>query len=78
MDVISAQAKNVVIVPIQALHQLSSSSYGVFVLKNGTPTLKVVAVGLQSDTFAEIKSGLQAGDVVTTGIQATSKSTTSN
>jgi RND family efflux transporter MFP subunit len=78
VDVISAQAKNVVIVPIQALHQLSSSSYGVFVLKNGTPTLKVVAVGLQSDTFAEIKSGLQAGDVVTTGIQATSKSTTSN
>jgi HlyD family secretion protein len=73
VDVISAQAKNAVLVPVQALHQLSSSSDGVFVVVNGTPTLKVVTVGLQSDTFAEIKSGVKAGDVVTTGIQATTK-----
>jgi multidrug efflux pump subunit AcrA (membrane-fusion protein) len=73
VDVISAQVKNVVLVPIQALHQLSTDSYGVFVMVNGTPTLKVVEVGLQSDTFAEIKSGIQAGDVVSTGIQATTK-----
>jgi hypothetical protein len=30
-----------------------------------------VTVGLQDSTFAEIKTGLKAGDVVTTGIQAT-------
>jgi len=70
VDVISAQSKNAVLVPIQALHQLSSDSYGVFVVVNETPTLKV---GLQSDTFAEIKSGVKVGDVVTTGIQATTK-----
>ena len=78
VDVISAQAKNTILIPVQALHQLSSDSYGVFVMVNGTPTLKVVAVGLQSDTYAEIKSGLKAGDVVSTGIQATSGNTTSS
>jgi len=73
VDVVSAQAKNAVLVPVQALHQLSPGNYAVFVMVNGTPTLKVVEVGLQSDTFAEIKSGIQVGDVVSTGIQATTK-----
>jgi hypothetical protein len=42
---------------------------------NGTPTLKIVTVGLQDGTFAQIKTGLKAGDVVSTGLQATQNNT---
>jgi HlyD family secretion protein len=73
IDVISGQAKNAVLVPVEALHELPDGSYTVFIMKNGTPTLTVVEVGLQSDTFAEIASGVAVGDVVTTGIVETSK-----
>jgi HlyD family secretion protein len=71
IDVISGQATNVVLVPVDALHQLSDNSYTIFIMKNGTPTLTAVEVGLQDDTYAEIKSGVNAGDVVTTGVVET-------
>ncbi len=71
VDVIAAQANNVVLVPVEALHQLTSGSYFVFVLQSGKPVLTTVQVGLQDGTFAEIKSGLKAGDTVTTGIVET-------
>ncbi len=71
VDVIAAQANNVVLVPVQALHQLAPGSYAVFVMTNGKPVLRIVTVGIQDFTFAEIKSGLKAGEVVSTGIQAT-------
>ena len=71
VDIIAAQANNVVVVPVQALHELSPKNYVVFVMVNGKPTLTIVTVGLQDSTFAEIKTGLKAGDVVSTGIQAT-------
>ncbi len=76
VDVIAAQARNVVLVPVQAVHQLSANSYAVFVMTNGKPVLRIVTVGLEDATSAEIKSGLKAGEVVTTGIQATTNSTT--
>ncbi len=71
VNVIAASARNVLLVPVQALHLLAPGSYAVFVMTNGKPVLRVVTVGLQDPTFAEIKTGLKAGDVVTTGIQAT-------
>ena len=73
VEVISAQAQNVLLVPVEALHELSAGNYAVFVMENGTPTLKTVTVGLQDYTYAEIKSGLNEGDVVTTGIVETTK-----
>ncbi|MGB8212356.1 MAG: efflux RND transporter periplasmic adaptor subunit [Anaerolineales bacterium] len=76
VDIIAAQASNVVLVPVQALHELSPNNYSVFVMVAGKPTLRPVTVGLQDGTFAEIKTGLKAGDVVSTGIQATDNSTT--
>ena len=42
-------------------------------MENGTPTLKTVTVGLMDYTYAEIESGLNDGDVVTTGIVETTK-----
>jgi RND family efflux transporter MFP subunit len=75
VDIIAAQANNVVLVPVQALHELSPNNYAVFVVVGGKPTLKIVTVGLQDGTFAEIKTGLKAGDVVSTGLQATQNNT---
>ena len=75
VDVIAAQANNVVLVPVQALHELSPNNYAVFVVVNGKPALKLVTVGLQDGTFAEIKTGLKAGEVVSTGLQATQNNT---
>ena len=75
VDIVQAQANNVILVPVQALHELSPNNYAVFVVVNGTPTLKIVTVGLQDGTFAEIKAGLKAGDVVSTGLQATQNNT---
>ena len=73
IDVISGQATNAVLVPVEALHQLSDGSYTVFVMTNGKPVLRTVTVGLKDDTYAEIKSGLKAGEVVTTGVVETKK-----
>jgi HlyD family secretion protein len=71
IDVISGQATNAVLVPVEALHQLSDGSYTVFVMTNGKPVLRTVTVGLKDDTYAEIKSGLKTGEVVTTGVVET-------
>ena len=70
VDVIGGRADNALLVPIEALHP-AGDQYTVFVMENGKPTLHVVQVGIQDQVSAEIKSGLQAGDVVTTGIAET-------
>jgi HlyD family secretion protein len=70
VDVVAAQALNVVLIPVQALHELATDSFAVFLVTDGKPTLQMVTVGLQDATYAEIKSGLKAGDVISTGIQA--------
>ena len=71
VDVIGGKAENVLIVPVEALKSMGDGSYAVFVMENGVPKLKVVEVGLMDFTFAEIKSGLNLGDEVTTGIVET-------
>src|SRR4030042_5340566 len=73
VEVISAQAQDVLLVPVEALHELSTDSTAVFVMENGTPVLKTVEVGLMDYTSAEIISGLNEGDVVTTGIVETTQ-----
>jgi RND family efflux transporter MFP subunit len=71
VDVIGGKAKNAVLVPVEALHQIDDGRYTVFVMENGSPRLRVVDVGLQDITHAEIKSGIKAGETVTTGIVET-------
>jgi HlyD family secretion protein len=68
VEVIAGQANSVVIVPLTALHEYSPGKYAVFVMRNGKLTADFVEVGLQDLVNAEIKSGLQAGDVVSTGL----------
>jgi RND family efflux transporter MFP subunit len=71
VDVIGGRAENAVLVPIEALHETDPGQYAVFVVENGKPRLRVVEVGIQDLLYAEIKSGLNPGDVVTTGITET-------
>ena len=71
VDVIGGKAERVVLVPVEALRELSPGEYAVFVLEDGVPRLRTVEVGLMDFTFAEIKSGLKAGEIVTTGIVET-------
>jgi multidrug efflux pump subunit AcrA (membrane-fusion protein) len=71
IDVIGARAENAVLVPIEALHKTDSGTYTVFVLENDEPRLQVVEIGIQDLLYAEVKSGLSVGDVVTTGITET-------
>ena len=74
VDVIGGRAENAVLVPVEALREISSGEYGVFVMENGEPTLRLVTVGLMDYTYAEITSGLEAGETVTTGEVATKQS----
>jgi RND family efflux transporter MFP subunit len=71
VDVISGQADNAVLVPVEAPHKTDDGRNTIFDMQKGSPRLRVVEVGLQDITYAEIKSGLNAGDVVTTGIVET-------
>ncbi len=71
VDIIGGEANNVLTVPLEAVHEISAGKYAVFVMIDGEPQLRMVEVGLQDATKAEIKSGLAEGDVVTTGITET-------
>ncbi len=71
VDVIAGRATQALLVPVEALREISPGQYAVFVMQNGQPTLRLVDVGLQDVTYAKITSGLEQGDVVTTGIVET-------
>lgn len=72
VDVIGGRAENAVLVPVEALRELGEGEYAVFVVgDDGKPRLRTVEVGLTDFTSAEIISGLEAGEVVTTGIVET-------
>ena len=66
IEIIHARADNVVLVPIEALHETAPGKYVVFLDENGTLTQRDVEIGLQDEIYAEVKSGLQVGDVVST------------
>ena len=68
VEVIGGRAANAVLVPIEALREITTGQYALFVMTNGEPELRMVEVGLTDFTYAEILSGLEEGEVVTTGI----------
>ncbi len=72
VTLVQASAENVLLVPIAALRDLGDGTYSVFVVgTDGQLKMRVVEVGLKDSTSAEIKSGLKAGDTVTTGTTQT-------
>jgi RND family efflux transporter MFP subunit len=78
VDVISAEARDTLIVPLQALRELGEDQYAVFVVgPGGELEMRPVEVGLQDLVNAEIVSGLQAGETVSTGIAESTETGTS-
>ncbi len=71
VEVISGRTEGALLVPVEALREISPGQYAVFVMENGEPKLRLVEVGLMDFTFAEILSGVEQGEVVTTGIVQT-------
>lgn len=64
IEIIHAQVENAVLLPIEALYESAPREYSVFLFENGTFTQQPVEIGLQDQIYAEVKSGLKAGDVV--------------
>ena len=71
VDVIGGRAENAVLVPVEALHETDAGKYAVFVVESGKPRLREIEVGIQDLLYAEVTSGLNPGDIVTTGITET-------
>ncbi len=61
-----AQKTGVLTLPVEALNW-DGSQASVYVLENGQRTQKKVKIGVQSDIYAEIISGLNEGDTVVVG-----------
>ena len=68
MDISAGSAENAVLVPVEALRKLDEEQYAVFVVTDGQPKLRIVEVGLMDVSFAQIVSGLEPGEMVTTGL----------
>ena len=68
VDITGGEALDAVLVPISALKEVESGNYIVYIIKNGKPVEQIVEIGLQDILYAEVKSGLKAGDVVLTDV----------
>jgi multidrug efflux pump subunit AcrA (membrane-fusion protein) len=68
VDVTAGKAEDALLVPVEALRELSPGNYAVFVMVDGELELRPVEVGLMDYANAEIISGLEQGDEVSTGI----------
>ena len=72
VEVIGGRAQNTLLVPVEAVREISPGEYAVFVIgESGEPELRFVEVGLMDFSFAEILSGLELGETVTTGLVET-------
>lgn len=71
VEVIGGRAQNALLVPVEALRELTPGNFSVFVMSGGELELRAVEIGLMDFTFVEITAGLEAGDTVTTGIVET-------
>ena len=72
VDIIHERVENALLVPLDALHENSPDEYSVFVVEgDGSLMQRPVEIGLQDQFYAEVKSGLQAGVVVSTSTSET-------
>ena len=69
VEIVAGEAKGALLVPVQALRELTPGQYAVFVVKpDGELELRPVEVGLRDFVNAEILSGLELGEIVSTGM----------
>jgi RND family efflux transporter MFP subunit len=72
VEVVIGEAQKAILVPVQALRELAPGSYAVFVqAADGTLKMTPVTIGLRDIATVQILTGIQAGDVVSTGLVET-------
>jgi RND family efflux transporter MFP subunit len=84
IEVVAGEALDAVLVPLEALremgggpNQADQGQYAVFVVgADGELEMRVVDVGLKDYVNAEVLSGLELGEVVATGVEASSSADT--
>jgi HlyD family secretion protein len=75
VEIVAGEALNALLVPVQALRELGEGQYAVFVVgADGELEMRMVEVGLMDYVNAEIRSGLQRGEMVSTGEKASPSS----
>ena len=68
VEIVVGESYRTFLAPVQALRELAPGQFAVFVVEaDGNLRLTPVEVGLRNFASAEILSGLQSGDVVSTG-----------
>lgn len=78
VEIVAGEALNVPLVPVQALREIADGQYAVFVVgADGELEMRLVEIGLRDYVNAEVRSGLQPGDVVSLGEKTTSSSSQS-
>jgi RND family efflux transporter MFP subunit len=76
IEVVASEANNVPLVPVTALREVSTGKYAVFVVgSDGQLELRQVEIGIKDYVNAEVKSGLQPGEVVSLGQKTSTTST---
>jgi HlyD family secretion protein len=76
VEVVAGEARNALLVPVDALRELAPGQYAVFVIQpDGQQMLRPVQVGLKDLVNAEIVSGLQEGETIK--LSASQRTTTS-
>jgi len=69
VEIVAGEAKGALLVPVQALRELTPGQYAVFIVKpDGELEMRSVEVGLRDFVNAEILSGLELGEIVSTGM----------
>jgi multidrug efflux pump subunit AcrA (membrane-fusion protein) len=68
LEVVAGEARNALLVPVDALRELAVDQYAVFVIQpDGQQVLRPVQVGLKDLVNAEILSGVQEGETISLG-----------
>ncbi len=68
VEIVAGEARNALLVPVEALREMGLDQYAVFVVRSdGELEMRSVVVGLMDYTSAEILDGLEEGDVVRIG-----------
>ena len=68
VEIIAGEARNALLVPVQALREISTGQYAVFIVgPNDELEFRPVQVGLRNFVSAEIVSGLEEDETISTG-----------
>jgi multidrug efflux pump subunit AcrA (membrane-fusion protein) len=68
VEVVAAEARNALLVPVEALREMSPHQVAVFVVRpDGELEMRAVVVGLRDPVNAQVLDGLELGDIVSVG-----------